>query len=737
MVETSKDREIENVVELIAKKGSEESISSILTELLSLLPFGVVLLDGQYRIRYFNSVINKLVGDSFLQVMQPIHDLCLTKSESDRLQEVVKAGSTQFYEFSFRGKLSSHIPVKLQAVPIHSYTVLFIEDLSEIRTMEDELRNFEIAIESADDAILLFDESGLIFYANSAFERQVGIALEDVLGRNLQDFWSDHVPSVVYTDLWGHVRGGKTWAGELICIWRDQLSFDVEVHVTPIHNNEKEIVGYICIQRDISHRKELEQQLAGYSDNLERRVEERTITLSKLQVISHLFHTTNTMDKLLRLILIASTAGEAFRFNRAYLLLVDEEERELRGSLAVGPSDPAEAGHIWDSVERLPRKKDLLETLKILLENPMTEDQHVNWIAQQMSTSMENSHSILVQTIRKRKSIIVHKGEADVDFDPSILQLLECTDFAVIPLLVLDKPLGVLVVDNAITRHEITEDNVRMLEILATQGALAIAHARALEMLAQKVKETERAYSELRHSQEQLVEAGKFAALGQMAATVAHEIRTPLVAIGGFANMLLKKQNPEGKDYHYLNIIREEALRLEDVLNRLLFYARPSVPFMELDDFNKYIESILSFMNAEITFHEIQVHCDFEPHLEKFYFDRNLIRQVVVNLVQNAIQAMKNGGILSISTRLSENWVELTIQDTGEGIAKEQLDRIFEPFYSTKHTGTGLGLHVSQRIIYSHGGNIDIKSELDKGTEVSVRLPYRKELPDEKNTGHR
>ena len=214
-----------------------------------------------------------------------------------------------------------------------------------------------------------------------------------------------------------------------------------------------------------------------------------------------------------------------------------------------------------------------------------------------------------------------------------------------------------------------------------------------------------------------------------MAATVAHEIRTPLVAIGGFANLLKNKFNEEKQDektLHYINIISEESKRFEDVLNRLLFYARPSTPNMYSQDYNGFVLSILSFMHKDIEMNKITVQFNPDPALPLVPLDRNLLRQVLINIIQNAIQSMENGGTLFVSTfHENREWATLVIKDTGIGIAEENIGRIFEPFFSTKHAGTGLGLHVSQRIIANHKGTIQITSQLGVGTAVTIRLPAR------------
>jgi len=415
---------------------------------------------------------------------------------------------------------------------------------------------------------------------------------------------------------------------------------------------------------------------------------------------------------------------------------VDKDRQMLEGRVALGPSSPEEANRIWSQLEQTIPKDTLAKRLQAYLDHVGQGDYHVNQMVKKLAVPLNHESSILVKAIRRRRAFIVKDGKTDTDFDTSILGLLGQDQFAVIPLLVQEDPIGVLIVDKAITRQPIVSEDIQMLEILAAQAALAIAHANTMEELAKKVKETEHAYSQLRESQEKLFEAGKFAALGQMAATVAHEIRTPLVAIGGFVNLLLKNRDPGDSEYSHLRIVRDEALRLEDVLNRLLFYARPSSPMLQIQDLNSFIRLVLTFLSSEIEFHEIEVDLHLQENLPVVPFDRNLMRQVLLNVLQNAIQSMENGGTMTVITQEDNQWVEVTVRDTGVGIAEENLHRIFEPFFSTKHAGTGLGLHVSQRIVQSHGGTLRVDSRLGKGTTVAIRLPKRQEVPREKDLSH-
>ncbi len=702
-------------------------VDSLFQEIVHAAPFGILLLDPVNRIVRINGRAMRMLDTGMEIEGRPINDLCYYDTDIPRLTAFISSHERHPLYLSLKATGGEKVQVRIHASQIDTLICLYLEDNAEVLTLEEELHNFQSAINSADDAILLFDRDGMIFYTNPACERQTGLPGEEILGSPIENYWSDVALEDMFQNIWNCIGHAQTWAGELICVRSDLSSFDVEVRITPILSEKESIVGFICIQRDITERKRFEQQLADYSENLERWVEERTLELAKLHDIAQLFHSTNSLSDRLHMVLIAATAGESFGFNRAFLLLVDEKNERLSGAYALGPCSPDEANRIWSRIDHSIGDNPLPEALQTHLDNMDKGDESANRIVQQMATPLSDHSSILVQSIHLERSFIVNGGKADVEFDPSIMEWLGSDQFVVIPLLVQEKPIGVLVADNIITKQPINEEDLKTFDILAAQAALAIAHANAMEKLADKVEERNTAYSELRLSQEKLIEQEKFAVLGQMAATVAHEIRTPLVAIGGFANMLLRKGDPNDPNYPHLKVIRDETLRLEDVINRLLFYARPDTPQLEPGDLSQLLYSILSFLEEEIREKEIQLDLQFVPDLPLIPFDWNLMRQVFINLFQNSIQSMIKQGTLYVTTEVEDQWISVIVRDTGCGIKPEHIDRIFEPFFSTKHQGTGLGLHVTQRIVKSHGGTLQIDSTYQEGTAVYLRLPKNKE----------
>ena len=698
-------------------------------------PLGIIIINDGGMIVRSNKKASQILENPGSLDGRHLEELVQNDAEKEVFLSLMHSPSVTPKLIKINSYSGNEIEVQIISCRIGSFICLYLEDCSKILTLEQELRSFKTAINSAADAILLFDKDGMIFFSNPAFEKQVGLSQEKILGCELQCFWSDKDSSEKHNEIWQCIHQARPWFGEMTWMQSNQSLYDVEVRMTPILMEEQQVFGFICVQRNITERKRIQQQLLHYSENLERLVVDRTKSLSNLHDITQLFHSTETLEKRLRLLLISATADEVFRFNRAFLLLTDKSKQYLIGRIAFGPSSPEEANMVWNRILGIPRSESLSDTLLSYLENAGSGEQRANQIVQILSVPLTDESSILVLSIIQKRSFLVKNGVTDVHFNQEIIRQLGNDNFAVFPMMVQDEPVGVLIADNVITKRPINEEDIQFLDILVSQAALAIAHADAMEQLAKKMQETEMAYSELRASQEKLIEASKFAALGQMAATVAHEIRTPLVAIGGFINMMLKKRGPGDAEYSHMKIVKDEALRMEDVLNRLLFYARPNSPFKELHDMNALIDYVVALLEAECEEYDVSIDIE-RDYIPMFPFDRNQMRQVLINILQNSIQSIENGGRITIRLCEDNSDISIKVCDTGIGIAPKNLSLIFEPFYSTKHTGTGLGMHVSQRIIQNHGGSIHVNSQPGEGTEIEIRLPKELEAPNEKDSDH-
>ncbi|MFC1745599.1 cache domain-containing protein [Candidatus Riflebacteria bacterium] len=240
------------------------------------------------------------------------------------------------------------------------------------------------------------------------------------------------------------------------------------------------------------------------------------------------------------------------------------------------------------------------------------------------------------------------------------------------------------------------------------------------------------ANKELIERQEQLIRSEKLASLGKLAAGVAHEINNPLTGILTFSHLLLEdtgKDDPKRED---LEVIIKETERCRDIVKGLLDYSRQNEPQKVSVDINDIIEKTLSLLEHQASFRNIEITREFDNDLPRIMIDKDKIQQVLVNILTNAQEAMPEGGSITITTtRTDGKYIEMKFADTGCGIAKNELQKLFDPFYSTKELGTGLGLSITQGIITGHRGRIEIQSEVGKGMIFVIRLPITESSGEE------
>jgi two-component system NtrC family sensor kinase len=233
----------------------------------------------------------------------------------------------------------------------------------------------------------------------------------------------------------------------------------------------------------------------------------------------------------------------------------------------------------------------------------------------------------------------------------------------------------------------------------------------------------------------QLVSSEKMASLGKLAAGIAHEINNPLGGILIYSSLMMEdlpEQDPKRQD---LARIVQETIRCKDIVKSLLEFARQTAPKFEPTDINRAIIDGLFFLENQALFYNIQIIKTLDPARPLVMANASQLKQVLINIIVNAAEAMHGKGTLAITTYPSPNrtWVYLEFTDTGEGILEENLTRIFDPFFTTKEVGkgTGLGLSTSYGIVESHGGKIRVKSKVCEGTTFTIELPA---CPEQQST---
>ena len=220
----------------------------------------------------------------------------------------------------------------------------------------------------------------------------------------------------------------------------------------------------------------------------------------------------------------------------------------------------------------------------------------------------------------------------------------------------------------------------------------------------------------------QLERSQKLSLVGQVAAGVAHELKNPLASIKGAVEIISDENTTDNERSEFRDILFREIKRMDGTVTEFLEFARPKPTRMERLDLSQLVQSSLRQLEAQAAKESIRILEEVEAG-ELIEGDREKLHQLILNIVLNAIQASRAGGTIEVGLRGRTHEVELTFRDNGQGISSGDLDRIFEPFYTTRASGSGLGLAIVKSIIDAHGGTIDIQSEVDAGTTVTVSLP--------------
>ena len=215
------------------------------------------------------------------------------------------------------------------------------------------------------------------------------------------------------------------------------------------------------------------------------------------------------------------------------------------------------------------------------------------------------------------------------------------------------------------------------------------------------------------------------AELGKLVADMAHEVNNPLMIISGNAQLSLMENIPNETINDNLKIIFEESKRAKDIIQRLLKFSRPSKGELQATDINKNIEAVLSIVEHQFNLANIQIKRNYADNLPSILIDEQQMREVFMNLLNNAKDAIPESGVIEVTTSLHGDFFRISFKDTGCGMSEEAMKRLFEPFFTTKEKGTGLGLSVCYGIIKAHNGELRFESELGKGTSVTILLPLK------------
>ncbi len=442
---------------------------------------------------------------------------------------------------------------------------------------------------------------------------------------------------------------------------------------------------------------------------------QRLQDLSLLYRITQLLHSTLATNELFHLILSLLVSPDGGGFHRAMLFMVNRRGGTLQGILGMTQESAS-----WLLPDGLPPVNAPAFPIPADVQKAQRNAPFSREVMQQRLL-IEDSDSCLARVAREQKAVLVSQHPGDGHSDDHLCRQMQMGDHACVPLISRGKTLCVLAVDNATSPNPIDGDRLRFLEMFAGQAGIALDNAQLLQRI-------ETAHNNLREAQDQLLQKEKLATVGEMSASIAHELKNPLVSVGGFARRLTRSLEPESPSHQYASVILQESERLEAMLDDILAFSKQRLLCIRGYQLDAVLDRAL-FLEGELLQRAgIYLKLEKAEGLPQLQGDAGQLEQVFINLISNARQAMPEGGELQINIRhcllRGEPAIRVEISDTGGGIPAQQMRNIFNPFFTTKEAGTGLGLPISHRIIEHHQGEIAVINT-DHGACFSVTLPVQ------------
>ena len=574
------------------------------------------------------------------------------------------------------------------------------EENEESKILEEQIQEereiFDNVIEVMGAGLCLIDKNTKIIWVNDTLKEWLNLN-ESPVGGHCSDIYhcdvvgTDKCPAeLVLKGKKGHIVQSwvRTKAKKRMCIQHIAI---------PITNKNSNTDNILLLTVDVTENEKMVHRLL------------------LLQQFGEITQGTLHLDKLLHLILTCITADYSFGFNRATLFLINKELNVLNGKLAIGPASSEEATRI---LKEMSDSHNSLTDIVDKLDYSHNIDTPLNTMTKLLVYSLADAKEVVTLCTKEMKPIIVKDAVKDPRVSNEFRKALGVNEFVCVPLIAKNEPIGVIVADNVYTAEPISDERVNTLTMFVNQASLAIENAVTYKSLEDKI-------DQLTETQQRLIRSEKLAAIGSMSSYVAHEIRNPLVTIGGFAKTLSRFTFTDAKIKVNIDIIIEEVKHLEKILNNITDFAKPSKPEKIDVQLCEIMENTCLLMENYFQEKHITLQKKYETGVPEAPVDPTQIKQVFLNILMNAVESMPDGGKLDVKIKYIDGSVKIYIVDAGKGMKQGVLQNIYDPFFTTKPSGTGVGLSVSLKIIEDHGGTIDAISEQGKGTTMLLTLPIK------------
>jgi len=570
------------------------------------------------------------------------------------------------------------------------------------------------AFEHSDQPMVVVDEDGWVLLASDGAGVLFGMARAALVGQDIKQFFLRPETLAECRRRW---HEGSTQVRSLEIRHSQGEIRTVEARCLPYTTpgtgeGDEGTYGLLMLRDPAQHEADEEQRVL------------RMAKLSLLNQVSEALYASHlSLEQVLQAVLICITSGQGLGFNRAFLLLVDEGTLSLKGEVAIGPSNAEEAARIW--VDLADSEVDLFQMMTNYDASIKATDREVNRIVQGLQVSLDESENLLIKSMIERRVVHIKPGMLPEDAD-WVRDRLGCSEFALAPLITRRGPLGVIVADNAISGTPIRNLDLEFLFLFANQSAGAIENNRLYRELEKRLIDLRKAHEQQKQDQAMLLRMERLSVMGETSAIVAHELRNPLVSIGGFARTLVRSLKEDDPNREFARIISDEVSRMERIIHDLLDFIRPRKQMRKALHMDDLVREVAKGYALEVEKNGIELRLDLQVGGTVVNAHPGEIQQVLQNFLMNAIQVMPSGGVLEIVSRVIEGGVKVGVRDSGPGFAEEESENLFSPFFSTKPTGSGLGLTICSQIIKSHGGVCGAENRAEGGAEFHFILPLPK-----------
>jgi PAS domain S-box-containing protein len=740
---------------LVKKKGVGSEMFQSIAELGN---DGIMVFDEHRRIEFANRMVSEITGYSNKELLKMSILSLLNKPDQSFIEDLFvhperygEKTCTEAQLLTSTGEIKvAEICIAMAKTPLGARKgYAYLKDITDSKRMERKIQEatqqFEKIAEMGDDGIVVFDQAFKIIFANQMVSEITGIPKEDLIGRNFFTVIGKEDKEFLEGTVTRGVGIGEKLCTEMNILTPQGQVKDAEVCIALAKSDTGEVKTYAYI-RDITERKKFESDLKGSEEKLR-----------------------NLFERVRHGLFISSKEGKFLDCNQALLDMLEYSNKEeflkinIAQDLYVNPRDRKTLkerierdGHVKDWEVEFKKKNG--DKITVLLTGYPIKNEKGQVVGYQGINLDISERKRIEDELREANEFFKNLIESSVDgiiaadlkgdifiFNKGAEALTGYTAEEVIGKLHITKiyPEGVAKEImkklrspeyGGVGKLNPTQFNVvnKAGEEIPFQLSAALIYNGKNQEIASvgiftDLRPRLSMEKKLQETHLQLVSSEKMASLGKLAAGIAHEINNPLGGILIYSSLMMEDLPEEDTKRGDLMRIVQEAGRCKEIVKSLLEFARQTEPKMEPTDINRAINDGLFFLVNQALFHNIQIIKIFDPFLPFVRGNASQLKQVFMNIIVNAAEAMHGSGTLTIATSPSPDRKTVSIEftDTGEGIPEENFTRIFDPFFTTKEVGkgTGLGLATSYGIVEDHGGKISVKSKVGEGTTFTIELP--------------